>query len=118
MLEFHNSPCVTISVDNNNKYFYTGGSDSLIGVWDMEELMVVKTISKNDHKIITLGTSHDSQFVAGIFEDDINKQFHVEIYETATGQTMYKNDKPIPEHKNALAWHPKRHLLACAGEGQ
>jgi WD40 repeat protein len=59
VLEFHNSPCVTITVDNNNRYFVTGGSDSLIGVWDMQELMVTKTISNNDFKVITLNCSHD-----------------------------------------------------------
>jgi THO complex subunit 3 len=81
---------VTITVDNLcNRYFATGGSDSLIAIWDMQELMVKKIISNNDYKVITIDNSFDGQYIAGVFEDDINKRFSIEIYDVESGSTMF-----------------------------
>ncbi len=57
----------------------------MIGIWDMNELMVTKTISSNDFKVISISSSHDGQYLAGIFEDDINKKYQVEIHDVLNG---------------------------------
>lgn len=114
VLEYHNTICTTIAIDNNNSYFVTGGTDSLIGVWDMNELMIKKTISNNDFKVQALNTSYDGTYIGGIFEDDINKKYFVEIYDVETGTTGYTYS--TGSAKLCLAWHPKRNILACAGE--
>jgi WD40 repeat protein len=59
MNDFHYSPCNAIAFEPNNKYFVTGGNDSLIAKWNTNELMVTNTISNNDHKVIALNISHD-----------------------------------------------------------
>lgn len=87
--DFHYSPCQTLAVDNNNEYFLSGGNDSLIGFWDMNEMMAVKTLSNNDLKIMTLNISHDTQYIAAICEDDIYKKFFIEIYDAEVGNTLY-----------------------------
>lgn len=114
VLEYHNTICSSIAIDNNNQYFVTGGTDSLIGVWDMQELMIKKTISNNDFKVLALNTSFDGEFIAGIFEDDINKKYYVEIYDVESGATVYSYS--TASAKLCLAWHPKKNILACAGE--
>lgn len=81
VLNYHYTACNTIAIDSNNNYFVSGGSDSLIGLWDMQEMMVFRTISNNDFKVLVLNISHDGQYVASICEDDINKKFYVEVYE-------------------------------------
>ena len=87
--DFHYSPINTIAIDNNNKFFLTGGNDSLIGFWDMSEMMPVKTISNNDLKVMALNISHDSQYIASIFEDEISQRYTVEIYDAEVGNTLY-----------------------------
>ena len=59
MNDYHYSPCNAIAVENDNRYFVTGGNDSLIGIWDMNDLMVTKTISNNDFKVVALNISND-----------------------------------------------------------
>ena len=73
--DYHMAPCNAIAIDPGNRYFVTGGNDSLIGVWNMQELMVERTISGNDSKVLALSVSHDGQFVGAICEDDVNKRY-------------------------------------------
>jgi THO complex subunit 3 len=113
-LDFHYSPCVSLSVDPHNKYLVSGGSDSLIGIWDMEELLVQKTISNNDYKVVTLSTSFDGEYIAGIFEDDINKRHYMEVYDIESSTTVYSSS--TKDVKNSIAWHPKKLIVAYGGE--
>jgi len=119
------SSCISMTVDKGeNQYFATGGTDSLIAVWNMNSMTVKRTITNNDYKVITLDNSFDGQFIAGLFEDDINKKYYVEIYDVSFsdsesmpgtgGKTLYSQG--MSQAKNCLAWHPKKHILAYAGE--
>ena len=81
VLDFHRLACTSIAVDHNNQFFVTGGNDSLIGIWDMQDLMIKKVISNNDFKQNALSISYDSNYIASISEDDISKKFYVEIYD-------------------------------------
>ena len=76
-------------MDHNNQFFVTGGNDSLIGIWDMQDLMIKKVISNNDFKQNALSISYDSNYIASISEDDISKKFYVEIYDIQSGSTAY-----------------------------
>ncbi len=68
-------------MDNSNKFFVTGGIDSLIGVWDMNDFMLMKTISNNDAKVMAISISHEGSLIASICEDDINKKSIIEVYD-------------------------------------
>lgn len=47
-----------------NKYFATGGSDALVVIWDMYEMIPVKTLTKVERKVRNLSYSHDGAFLA------------------------------------------------------
>ena len=59
----------------------SGGTDSLIGIWDLDTLLLRKTISNNDFKVINIDLSFDGKYIAGIFEDEISEKFSIEIYD-------------------------------------
>jgi len=86
----------------------------------MEEFLSTSTISNNDLKVQCLNVSHDGQFVAALSDDDLSKKYHVEIYEVGEdlglshAPTLYSYSSS--NGKFCLAWHPKRNILAFAGE--
>ena len=55
----------------------------------MNELMVSRVISNNDFKVISINGSHDGQYLGGIFEDDINKKYQVEVYDVQSGRCVF-----------------------------
>ena len=77
----HNPPGYTMAVDTRNRYFATGGNDSQIGIWDMNSLMLIKTISNNDARAMAVSLNHDGSLIAAICEDDINKRYLLEVYD-------------------------------------
>ena len=52
ILRLHKNACNGFAVAPNNEYFLSGGNDSLIGVWDINECMVAHTISNNDGRVL------------------------------------------------------------------
>ena len=63
-LECHQGPCECICMDPSGRYFATGGADALIVIWDLHEMIPVKTITNVERKIKNISYSHDSQYIA------------------------------------------------------
>lgn len=81
MNDCHNGNCYALAVDPKNRYFVTGGTDSLIGIWDMSDFNLIKTISNNDARVIAVSINFDGTLIASICEDDINKKYLIEVYD-------------------------------------
>jgi|LauGreDrversion4_2_1035121.scaffolds.fasta_scaffold440874_2 THO complex subunit 3 len=81
MSECHNGHCFAIAVDNSNRFFVTGGTDSLLGLWDMNDFMLIKTLSNNDARVMAVSLNHDGSLIASICEDEINKKYIIEVYD-------------------------------------
>jgi THO complex subunit 3 len=81
MLTCHQGHCYALAIDPLNRYFATGGSDSLIGLWDMSDFSLIKTISNNDAKVMAVKINFDGSLVASLCEDDINKKYLIEVYD-------------------------------------
>ena len=56
-------------MDNDGRHFATGGADALIVIWDMYEMIPIKTITTVERKIKNISYSHDSQFIAVTSKD-------------------------------------------------
>lgn len=46
-------------MDPKGKYFATGSTDTLVGLWDLSEFVMLKTLSLSDFPIDKLSFSHD-----------------------------------------------------------
>jgi hypothetical protein len=67
-------------VDSRNRYLASGGSDSLIGLWRMSDLMLIKSFGYNDAKVMALSLNQDGSLIAAICEDE-NKKYLIEVYD-------------------------------------
>lgn len=104
-LDFHRGKCYCIAIDPTGNYFATGAADAYVALWDMAELIPVKSFSKENCQIRQLSFSHDGRFVATAAEDKKLDIFDIES----------ENDSWVLECNSAqlsVAWNPKKHLLA------
>lgn len=120
MNDCHHGHCFAIAVDSSNRFFVTGGTDSLIGLWDMNDFMLMSTISNNDARVMAVSLNHEGNLIASICEDDINKKYMIEVYDFnyddpyTGGHTLYTHTSPY--EKQCLSWNPRKNVLAFAGE--
>jgi len=107
VLQAHPSNCICVEFDPTGKYFATGSSDALVSLWDVNELICVRTFNRLDWPVRTLSFSHDGKLIASASEDLVVDIAHVE-----TGELVYQI--PVKASTFSVAWHPKRYLLAFA----
>ncbi|KAJ1677281.1 hypothetical protein EV182_006491, partial [Spiromyces aspiralis] len=68
-MECHTSSCYGLARDPTGRYLATGSADTLIGLWDLEEYICVRTIEAHEQPIGFTQFSFDGRFLAS-FSDD------------------------------------------------
>ncbi|XP_065194153.1 THO complex subunit 3-like [Sycon ciliatum] len=106
-LNAHPANCISIKMDPTNKYFATGSADALATLWDLDELVCVRTFSRLDWPVRSLSFSHDGQMLASASED-----LFIDISMVETGEAVCQVTCNAPTF--SVAWHPSKHLLAFA----
>lgn len=106
-LSGHTANCICIEFDPSGRYFATGSADALVNLWDVTELVCVRTFSRLDWPVRTLSFSHDGQLIASASEDHF-----IDISSVTTGKNICEVKCESPTF--TVAWHPKQHLLAFA----
>ncbi|KAI3384503.1 hypothetical protein SNEBB_011404 [Seison nebaliae] len=101
----HLANCICIKFDSTGDYFVTGAADALVSLWDAHSLVCLNTFARLDYPVRTVSISHDSQYLASGSED-----LFIDIAELASGRQI-KTIK-CPTSAFAIAWHPKKYLLA------
>ncbi|CAH1791253.1 unnamed protein product [Owenia fusiformis] len=107
VLQAHPANCICIEFDPKDKYFATGSADALVSLWDAQELVCVRTLSRLDWPVRTLSFSHDGKLLASASEDLL-----IDIAECETGEKVA--EVPCESPTFTCAWHPKKYLLAFA----
>ena len=85
--KFNNSGTVLSTSNYNEEVFFydtkmwrvqsfvSGGQDSLIAFWDVEELLCTGTLSFNDYQVQKLGYNSTGELLSAICYDEILKKF-------------------------------------------
>ncbi|XP_071793248.1 THO complex subunit 3-like [Asterias amurensis] len=107
VLNAHPANCICIEFDPTGKYFATGSADALASLWDVEELVCLRTFARLDWPVRTLSFSYDGKMLASASED-----LAIDIANVETGEKITEVQCESPTF--TVAWHPKRHLLAFA----
>uniref|UniRef100_A0A7N4V5H4 Anaphase-promoting complex subunit 4-like WD40 domain-containing protein n=1 Tax=Sarcophilus harrisii TaxID=9305 RepID=A0A7N4V5H4_SARHA len=107
LLNAHTSNCICIKFDPTSKYFATGSTDSLVSLWDLNELVCVRCLSRLDWPVTSLSFSHDGKMLASASED-----LFIDIAEVETGERIWEIQ--CQSSTFSVAWHPKFPLLAFA----
>eukprot|EP00026_Physarum_polycephalum_P009287 Phypoly_transcript_09405.p1 GENE.Phypoly_transcript_09405~~Phypoly_transcript_09405.p1 ORF type:complete len:355 (+),score=41.64 Phypoly_transcript_09405:188-1252(+) len=105
----HTANTYCIEFDPLNKYFAVGSADAVVTLWDINEMVCVRSFCKLQYPLRTISFSHDGQFLALASEDHIIDIAHVE---TGTSVFQISTDAAM----NAVAWHPRQMILAYAGD--
>uniref|UniRef100_A0A7S3DJ33 THO complex subunit 3 n=1 Tax=Palpitomonas bilix TaxID=652834 RepID=A0A7S3DJ33_9EUKA len=111
--------CCALHLDKRGKLLATGGTDAIISLFSLPEMMCVATFFRPEYPIRALSFNHTSDLLASSSEEK-----SVEIYNIYNGKDVEGKGEgyggeivhklPTVGHTNALAWHPKRDLLAFA----
>jgi len=120
----HFAPINSIHIEPNNKYFATAAADSLICLWDLQEMISYKVMKKGESSIKKILYSHDSKFIASISDENNIDIFEIEtgtiylikfiIFINTLASCIHTIDCKYPQ--NAIAWHPNSWVLAYCGD--
>ncbi|KAI8916529.1 WD40-repeat-containing domain protein, partial [Powellomyces hirtus] len=108
-LNAHTANLYCLDFDPKGRYFATGSADALICLWDIEELICLRTFGTLEWPVRTISISHDGELIASGSEDRV-----IDIASVETGETIHTIQ--CSAATNSIAWHPNRHLLAYAGD--
>jgi len=103
----HPANCICIEFDPVGKHFATGSADALVSIWDTNELICIRTLSRLEWPVRTLAFNHDGQLIASASEDLV-----IDIADVATGERVC--EVPCESPTFTVAWHPKQNILAFA----
>ncbi|CAI0540941.1 unnamed protein product [Linum tenue] len=105
----HTAGCYCIAIDPKGRYFAVGSADSLVSLWDISEMLCVRTFTKLEWPVRTISFNHTGEFIASASED-----LFIDISNAQTGGTVHQI--PCRAAMNSVEWNPKYNLLAYAGD--
>ncbi|KAI3939390.1 hypothetical protein MKW98_022258 [Papaver atlanticum] len=108
-LSAHTAGCYCIAIAPNGRYFSVGSADSLVSLWDLSEMLCVRTFTKLEWPVRTISFNHTGEFIASASED-----LFIDISNVESGRTVHQI--PCRAAMNSVEWNPKYNLLAYAGD--
>ena len=110
-LNGHTSSCLSIEMQPTARFLATGGSDSIIALWDTTDWICQRTLIDMTGPVRSISFSFDGSFIVGGSDEGAG----LEIAHTETGEYVYsvKTSGPCP----VVAWHPSRYWLAYTDLG-
>ena len=105
----HTASCTALRVDPSFRYAAIASSDSLVSVWDLNELICLLTIAQFDDEIRSITLSPSGQHLA-VAPASANS---VSIFSTKTGEQVHSISYKYGV--KSLAWNPAYNVLAIAG---
>jgi len=95
-------------------YIATGGSDSLICLWNTTDWICRNTLANSTSAIQNLSFSFDGTYIASGCGAEKDGQNVLEIAHVETGE--YIHSISTPATPTIVAWHPLHYWLAYAGD--
>ncbi|CAL8108010.1 unnamed protein product [Calicophoron daubneyi] len=111
-LQAHPVNAMCLQFAPSGRFFAVGSADALVSIWDADEFVCVRTLSRLEWPVRTLGFSHDGKLIAAASEDHF-----IDIGHVKTGEQVFQ----VGTHSSAtfvLAWHPKQYLLSYSSEAK
>ncbi|KAF6141356.1 hypothetical protein GIB67_008533 [Kingdonia uniflora] len=105
----HTAGCYCIGIDPLGRYFAVGSADSLVSLWDLSEMLCVRTFTKLEWPVRTISFNHTGEYIASASEDKF-----IDISNVQTGRSIHQIN--CRAANNSVEWNPKYNLLAYAGD--
>ncbi|KAA8567127.1 hypothetical protein MFRU_007g02270 [Monilinia fructicola] len=109
-LNGHTSSCLTVEMQPTARFLASGGSDSIIALWDTTDWICQRTLIDMVGPIRSISFSFDGSYIVGGSDEGTG----LEIIHTETGEHVYTvKGSPCP----VVAWHPSKYTLAYVEHG-
>ncbi|RSM16436.1 hypothetical protein CEP52_000401 [Fusarium oligoseptatum] len=110
-LNGHTSSCLTAELQPTGRYLATGGSDSIIALWDTTDWICQRTVTRMVGPVRSLSFTFDGSFVVG--GSDEGSGLEISHVETGEHVHTFKTAGACP----VVAWAPTRYCLAYGDLG-
>ncbi|KID82274.1 THO complex subunit 3, partial [Metarhizium majus ARSEF 297] len=111
MLNGHTSSCLTVEMQPTARYLATGGSDSIIALWDTSDWLCQRTLTRMTGPVRSISFTFDGSYVVG--GSDEGSGLEVSHVETGEHVHTFKTAGSSP----VVAWAPTRYCLAYSDLG-
>jgi len=108
-VQAHTANCYCLEFDPKGRYLATGSADTLVSLWEIEDLTCIRTFGNLNWPVRTISFSFDGEYLASASED-----LFIDISNVETGEQVHKIE--CNAAMNSIAWHPGKYLLAYAGD--
>lgn len=110
-LNGHTSSCLSVEMQPSGRFLATGGSDSIIALWDTTDWHCQRTLIDMVGPVRSMSFTFDGSYVVGGSDEGAG----LEIAHTESGDNQHsiKTAGPVP----IVAWHPSRYCLAYTDMG-
>ncbi|KAG6273583.1 hypothetical protein E4U49_008044 [Claviceps purpurea] len=111
LLNGHTSSCLTAELQPTARYLATGGSDSVIALWDTTDWLCQRTLTRMTGAVRSISFTFDGGYVVGGSDEGSG----LEVCHVETGEHVhtFKTAGPCP----VVAWAPTRYCLAYSDLG-
>ncbi|KAF7332395.1 WD-REPEATS-REGION domain-containing protein [Mycena kentingensis (nom. inval.)] len=105
----HVGGCAAVALDPRGRYLASGGSDSIVNIFDLSDWICARTITACEHSINSVSFSHDGEYIA-----IASAGSYIDICATETAVSLHRVPALAPSP--TVAWHPSRHIIAYCGQ--
>lgn len=109
----HTTAANCVKPDPQGRYIAVGGNEGIVSLWDTQELVCVKTLSKHDQPVVSIDFSHDGDYIAVGYD---STEIPIDIVHVDTGDFVYAVTRPRWTGLPVVAWSPVKYNLAFSGD--
>lgn len=107
-LNGHTSSCLTVELQPSARFLATGGSDSIIALWDTTDWICQRTLLEMTGPVRSISFSFDGSYIVGGSDEGSG----LEIIHTEVGEHVHSIKTPGGHPCTLVAWHPSKYWLA------
>ncbi|KAG6910126.1 hypothetical protein DXG01_012885 [Tephrocybe rancida] len=123
----HVGGCVAVALDPRGRYLASGGFDSIVNMFDLNEWICARTITVSEHAINALSFSHDGEYLAiangGNYIDIVRLFVTSRTPHPPEHHTKCATETGVPLHRvpalapsPTVSWHPSKYVIAYCGQ--
>jgi len=105
----HVGGCVAVALDPRGRYLASGGNDSIVDLFDVNEWICARTITSCEYGVNALSFSYDGEYIAIASGGQ-----YIDICATETGVPLHRVPTLAPSP--TVTWHPSKFVFAYCGQ--